>query len=108
MIPESLLSVASSRNDGITCDFCGQVMSHVQPQQLPDTFQGRRGCKGGDLVKTRQWQTDDLEWEACDSSSVEQRKKKNYVYCGECGKGTNSIPYICVAVQHSLKILNLK
>lgn len=72
LVPKSLLSVTVSKNDGVTCDFCGDVMGQATPQTLPDMFEGRRGSKGGDYKG--------------DPKKLTMRRKKNYVYCGECGK----------------------
>ena len=70
LVPNSLLCITNGKNDGVTCDFCGDIMAQVQPQTLPDVFEGRRGSKGGDL----------------NNPNRNIKRKKNYVYCGECGK----------------------
>eukprot|EP00095_Tigriopus_kingsejongensis_P012699 maker-scaffold22_size673200-snap-gene-5.43 protein:Tk12699 transcript:maker-scaffold22_size673200-snap-gene-5.43-mRNA-1 annotation:"phosphomevalonate kinase-like" len=69
LVPNSLLSIASGKNDGMTCDFCGTIMSQNAPQTLPNVFEGRRGSKGGDSLK-----------------ECSKTKQKVYVYCGECSK----------------------
>lgn len=74
LVPNALLSVATGKNDGVTCDFCGEVMNVAEPATLPDVFEGRRGSKGGDLRNGE------------DSSGGTKRRDRSYVYCGMCGK----------------------
>lgn len=41
LVPTTLLSITHGKDDGVTCDFCGAVMKQVQPQTLPDVFEGK-------------------------------------------------------------------
>ena len=70
LVPDSLLSIASGKNDGVTCDFCGEVMNQAEPATLPDVFEGRRGSKGGDLRP----------------EDRSRKRNRSYVYCGVCSK----------------------
>lgn len=78
LVPNSLLGITHGKNDGVTCDFCGDVMDEAQPVTLPDVFEGRRGSKGGEKPSNSP--------ESKSSNSQNKNKRKNYVYCGECGK----------------------
>ncbi len=88
LVPDWLLSVAHGKNDGVTCDFCGDVMHQPQPRTLPGVFEGRRGSKGGGGEFPRLPKHEEDEAESVGQKNMKKRKskKKNYVYCGECGK----------------------
>jgi hypothetical protein len=53
------------------------IVFRLQPQTLPDMFEGRRGSKGGDLDQPQNVDA---------AKKLKKLKKRNYVYCGECGK----------------------
>lgn len=80
LVPDSLMAIAHGKNDGVTCDFCGDVMTKVELMTLPDTFEGRRGSKGGGPTNEH-----DVE-EDIHSTVKGNDRVKHYVYCGECGK----------------------
>jgi len=66
-LPKSVLHLTTSKNDGKTCDFCGDVMEKMSPILLPNKFEGRRGSRG-------------------DKNQDIGRKDKKYVSCTKCGK----------------------
>lgn len=71
LLPNSLLSITNGKNDGFTCDFCGDVMEKKEMVSGQDGLEGRRGSRNVPYMQ--------------DSFTMEP-KKKNYVYCSECGK----------------------
>ena len=46
LLPKSVVHFTTSKNDGKTCDFCGDVMTSTLPDLLPNRFEGRRGSRG--------------------------------------------------------------
>ena len=46
LLPKSVVHFTTSKSDGKTCDFCGDVMTSTLPDLLPNRFEGRRGSRG--------------------------------------------------------------
>lgn len=66
ILPESMMNIASSANDGKTCDFCGVIMDNSMPCILPYKFEGRRNSRI--------------------DNEFSKGKNKVYVACKKCGK----------------------
>jgi len=65
LVPSALLSVAAGKGDGVTCDFCGDVMNQTN---LPRNVQ------------------QDQHVATSTSGQHEGGEMRNYVQCPDCGK----------------------